>query len=283
MMFIGITEPNIEPVLLMVSIGLAVASLEDYVKNDVFKNYGILSWDILKHLNPTTLYNSFWKLIGWFQQPGIFKLVFLTRMAVSVGVIIYILFGYQNTILLFFMLLFLLAAHLLISFRAMYGLDGAHQMSLIILLGATGFLISTPDSFAKSFCILFIGAQIVTSYVVSGIYKWKGKKWREGSAMPGIMSTYIYGHPWLGAFLQNRPALSKIMCWLVILFEISFIFVLFAPPEVVLVFLGCGLIFHLANSFFMGLNGFFFSFVATYPCVIYLNYYLRELVLGFGG
>lgn len=282
MIFMNIIEPNIIPVLFIVSIGLAVGSLEDYVKSDIFHNNGILSWEILRHLNPSILYSSFWKLIGWFQNPRIIRMVFLTRMSISIGIIIYTTIGYNNSLSLFFMVLFLFITHLLISFRGIYGLDGAHQMSLIILLATICFLLSSPGSFAKSFCILFIGAQIVTSYVVSGIYKLKGEKWRKGAAMPGIMSAYIYGHPWLGAFLQSNPVLSKIMCWMVIFFEISFIFVLLAPFKVVLVYLGCGLLFHLANSFFMGLNGFFFSFVATYPCVMYLNYYLREVVLGFG-
>lgn len=277
------TEPTIEPVLLLLCAGLAIASLEDYKKSDVFEKHGILSWDILRHLNLYTLNNKFWKAVGRFQNPTAFKSMLIARAFVSICIITVILLRYSAKPMLFLMIAFLLVVHLLISFRAMYGLDGAHQMNLIILIGITGFLMASPGSFAQNLCILFIGAQLVTSYVVSGIYKWRGKMWRNGSALPGIMSTYIYGHPWLGSFLQNKPVLGKAMCWLVIFFETAFIAVIFAPPEIALMFLACGFLFHAANSFLMGLNGFFFSFVATYPCVLYLNYYIREIILGLGG
>lgn len=38
---------------------------------------------------------------------------------------------------------------------------------------------------------------------------------------------------------------------------------------------GSGAAFHVANAFLMGLNSFVFSFVATYPAVIYLNHVLH--------
>jgi hypothetical protein len=39
----------------------------------------------------------------------------------------------------------------------------------------------------------------------------------------------------------------------------------FVDPKWCLVFIGAGLLFHLATAFTMGLNSFFWSFVSTFP------------------
>jgi hypothetical protein len=42
-----------------------------------------------------------------------------------------------------------------------------------------------------------------------------------------------------------------------------------------LVLLGWGVVFHAANALVMGINSFFWSFVATYPAILYCAWLLR--------
>lgn len=273
-----ITQPVIEPALFLLCTGLIIASLEDLVRNQLFAWNGLLSWEVLKYANLRTMNGPVWKVIGRFQSHRSFRLLFVLRMLIAFAILVLLLNGTRQPEILLPLVLLLLLIHLFISMRALFGLDGAHQMNLILLLGITFFYMTTPGSFAMECCILFIGGQAVASYVISGIYKIMGKKWRNGTAMSGIMSARIYGHPWLGAYLRHRPVLCKILCWKIILIETAFIVVPFAPPMVVYIFLGCGIFFHLLNAIFMGLNGFFFAFVATYSSVIYLNHYIRDLL-----
>ena len=42
-----------------------------------------------------------------------------------------------------------------------------------------------------------------------------------------------------------------------------------------ILFLAWGVVFHIANAFTMGLNTFFWSFLATYPALLYLWHVLH--------
>ena len=95
--------------------------------------------------------------------------------------------------------------------------------------------------------------------------------WRNGDAVSGIMSAKIYGHRSLGGLLNRHRGLSLLMCWSTIIFEVSFFVVLFSGSTVLYALLAIGLMFHVANAVFMGLGGFLFAFVATYPAVVFLN------------
>jgi len=88
------------------------------------------------------------------------------------------------------------------------------------------------------------------------------------------MKTRIYGHDGLGRWLDLRPGLSKALCWGTIAFECSFILAFIAEPKLLTALLLGGALFHASAALFMGLNGFFFAFVATYPAIVYLNRYV---------
>jgi len=97
--------------------------------------------------------------------------------------------------------------------------------------------------------------------------------WREGTFLPAIFQTAIYGHRRLGRLLSVRPALSSMLSRAVIAWECSFPLVLVAPPSVVAPVLLMGVAFHAVNAYLMGLNTFFWSFAATYPAILYCSHH----------
>jgi hypothetical protein len=144
-------------------------------------------------------------------------------------------------------------------------------MNLIILAHMTVFWLAPADSAIRTWCLIALGLHAVVAYVASGVFKAVGPMWRNGDAISGIMSAKIYGNRSLGVLLSRYRGLSLLMCWFTILFEVSFFVVLFSNSTVLYALLAVGLMFHTANAVFMGLGGFLFAFVATYPAVVFLN------------
>jgi hypothetical protein len=85
------------------------------------------------------------------------------------------------------------------------------------------------------------------------------------------MATVIYGNAKLHSILQDRPRLAQLSCWAVIVFECGFPLAVLLGSPYLEAFFSAGLAFHALTALVMGLNSFFFAFVATYPCVVYLS------------
>jgi hypothetical protein len=175
-------------------------------------------------------------------------------------------------------ILIVFGCSLLLSFRDLVGTDGSDQMSLTIL-GGLVISAATSDPFLQSAGLIFIGVQSVLSYIVSGVAKALSPKWRSGLAVAQIMNTRTYGMEHIGNLLNRLPSLINIMlCWVVILTESLFFLVLFIPWPWACLLLLWGALFHVVNAYIMGLNTFLWSFVATYPSMIYLNHVARYSV-----
>jgi hypothetical protein len=71
--------------------------------------------------------------------------------------------------------------------------------------------------------------------------------------------------------VQSWPPLAYALCWGTILFESAFVMAPILPQQALLVLLAVAATFHVAVAIIMGLNGFVWSFVATYPAILYLN------------
>src|SRR5262245_25237631 len=173
----------------------------------------------------------------------------------------------------------ILAELMMLKRRSSYGLDGADHMYTVVFLGLTVYWVMPEGSLASLAGLLYIGAQAVLAYLIAGIAKLRGPSWRDGSAIGGIMTTKIYGNRRAAALLKGRRGLGQLACWTVIAFEITFVAVLFVEPRMVWIMLAVGVAFHASTAVFMGLNSFFFAFLATYPAVVYLNEMIHRHVL----
>ena len=138
-------------------------------------------------------------------------------------------------------------------------------MFVVVLAGLTLSSVFPPYELASWFGLWFIAAQLTLSYVISGVAKAIGPRWRDGTGLRGVVSTYSYGSPFASRVLEGAPFLSLALSWLIIAWESSFALAWFLPKEGVFLFLALGVLFHLGNAVFMGLNNFVFAFIATYP------------------
>ncbi len=146
------------------------------------------------------------------------------------------------------------------------GNDGSDQLNyLIFFVISLASLINTKH--ADLSAIFFIATQSILSYVIAGISKLCGKDWRNGSALPKIIRTRIYGAYSLYLIFNRFKRFSVYACKYTILWECLFFLVLY--PPLTMIFLLNALIFHLLNGLIMGLNHFTFSFVATYPAILF--------------
>lgn len=153
-----------------------------------------------------------------------------------------------------------------LHFRLVVGLDGSDQMQVILWVvlaltsAAETSLVTTP-------ALVFLVAQVVLSYLVSGIAKLISPIWRRGEAVSAIVSTREYGLAPVRRLL-GVPVTSWLASWSVIVFEVCGPFLLL-DGTTAYVFISVGLVFHLVNWVVMGLRSFVFAFAGTYPLVLY--------------
>lgn len=255
--------------LVLLSTGLLISSLEYLVKVNVFAADGLLSWNTMQLR---------W---GYRLRHGVTGSV-LTRFFTKDGLTI--LFSLRILLIVLavatpagslgrWLLLVLLTANLLLtSIITFYGSDGSDQMTTILLVT---FVLCCPPFATQTLWVLgiwFVALQSCLSYSIAGIAKLISAEWRGGTAVYDIFSTKTYGSRWAASLMKERRWLKLFLCWSVMLTETLFPLVLFLPWPYALIFLGWGLVFHLLNAVIMGLNSFLWAFLATYPAILFVNH-----------
>jgi hypothetical protein len=210
-----------------------------------------------------------------FKYPNYIFLVSL-QLVVAILVISHLFTNFS----LFFVMIVLLV-HLLSHLRNPYGVDGSDQMQVIIFASLVVFYTAPSDSMIQKFSISFLCFQSLLSYFMSGLAKIVSPVWRDGTAIVGIMNTESFGNKGLALILINNPMLSKIVCWWVIIFECIFPFLIFTGIQTAYFFILCGIIFHLSTAVFMRFNSFFWSFIATYPALLFFASEFQNLIESF--
>lgn len=160
---------------------------------------------------------------------------------------------------------------LLMSLRFPLGRDGADQLMLVLSLAVFGYTLFPNDVSATVFAGL-ICADLIIGYEISGVSKFLGKPWRSGTALANILRTRCYGWPW--AVNVVPPTLLALGGWAVMVFETAFITILYPSIPLGLALVTIGALFHFGCWVAMGLNGFFFTYLAAYPALIWLVFSL---------
>lgn len=266
------TEQTAYYATLILTTGVLIASLEDLASVGIFAGGGLLNWDVLALQNRHTA--SSWT--GWLGARlfGLRGMTFTVAFRVVAALLLMVGSWDRKTTAVFLGVTYL--GLLSLNLRSPYGLDGAHQMYRFCFGGLFLFQLVTPNTIATRSCLYFIGMQSVFSYLVSGANKLVSPSWRSGAAMTGIFSASLYGNRRLFEILNKRPLVAGLLSWGVILFECSMIFAPFVGDRYCLVFLGMGFLFHISNAILMGLNGFLFAFVGTYPPIFLLAHNLQH-------
>ncbi len=158
--------------------------------------------------------------------------------------------------------------------RAFGGEDGSDQMLAIISVAcAISLLLRFGDGVPEA-GLYFIGSQACLAYSAAGIAKLTSPYWRSGLAIQGVLQTRTHGTRRL-TVVQRSASLARVLCWVTISFETAFVVAPILPPLPLLALLTAAALFHVGTALVMGLNGFVWSFVATYPAIVFLNQAVR--------
>lgn len=155
-----------------------------------------------------------------------------------------------------FIYLLLFFSTLLLSVRCHGPFNGGSDyMTALTLLAMT---INSPWAYC------YLALQVLLSYFISGLVKLKSKHWRNGCSLSNILQTR----------LQAPRLVLVFLSWAVIIFELLFPFAVFSQSALV-IFMVLGIIFHLSNVYILGLNRFFWSWLAAYPSLLVLYHALQ--------
>ncbi len=243
---------------------LLIQTIEYLLLQSSFSEKGIWRWSTIRN-DFYYLQKPFQQGLNFFLQETIF-VTFLWMKIIFIGLFI-TTFSFVPHMLLSWLILF---STFLVSqrFRGSFN-GGSDYMTLIVIL-ALCIESLAPDHLLARPILWIISLQSVTSYFMAGLVKIKRSDWRTGEALVVFIHSPNYAPPLIIKNLLKHKYLAFIVSWLIILFELSFPFILFQHKSIfVLCWLILGLLFHLNNVFNFGLNRFLFVWLSTYPALYY--------------
>jgi hypothetical protein len=175
-------------------------------------------------------------------------------------------------------LLILIVSQFLLAWRTRLGNEGGDQMTNIMLIMAFLPQALPNEPAIANLAVLFVGAQILLSYIASGGAKLFGPKWQRGEALADIMNQFQYGNYWLMRQLRAHPFVCRLICFSVILFQLSFPLFFLLPAPYAYIYIAGGVAFHFGIAYFMRLYLFVLTFLGTYPCLIFAREAFRSYV-----
>ncbi|MEI7974041.1 MAG: hypothetical protein WCH11_06725, partial [Bdellovibrio sp.] len=212
------------------------------------------------------------QILVYLFNDSFFRLLLVLQIIASLICLVSPFFlGGLSSFLGFYLVMFLFLVSLLTSVRWRGTVaGGADSMTLLILwtLSLALFGHSRTLSWAK-LPILYLGVQICLSYFLAGLVKLGQASWRQGEAVEVILNRHAL--PWVkAAFRKSLLRNHQLLAWALISFELLFSFALL-DRRVLLVACTLGFSFHILNFFVLGLNRFFWSWLASYPALWVLS------------
>ncbi len=259
-------RPFLDATAVLTGIAVALGSLEDLVRYAAFSDDGLMSWKVVRLRSRWIAGGRTGAAADAVLSFPRYRWVIAARLAAALAVIPFSRLGGAPQAALF---LALSGAAIAENIRCPYGQTGAQQMTLVLCIAL--FLANlAPDGHAvQRICLWFIALQATLAYLTSGLSKLASARWRSGEALVGIMGTTIYGNRPLHRVLQRWRALPFVASWGTMLFESCFFLVFLGCGELTLALIATALLFHLTVAFAMGLNLFFWAFLATYPAILF--------------
>lgn len=163
---------------------------------------------------------------------------------------------------------------LLVSLAILYRFDGPYnggsdRMSLLLLFC---LLLShlAPTPYWQEIALGYLAVQLLLSYAVAGVVKLANPDWRSGQAMKDVFELSVY--PVSDSFRSwaNSPRLLLVLSWTTLLFEALFPLAM-TDARLLQAALLVAALFHLVNGCIFGLNRFFWTWIAAYPCLIWFQ------------
>ena len=127
-----------------------------------------------------------------------------------------------------------------------------------------------PTQPAREVAFGYLGLQLTLSYAVAGGVKLINPDWRSGRALADVFRFSAYPVSEALRGWADRPRVMRAMSWAVIGLELAFPLSLATQPTLIAALALAGL-FHLANACLFGLNRFFWTWLAVYPAIVWLQ------------
>lgn len=253
---------------ILVAVGSVISSLEYLSAASLFSDNGLLAWRVLSVGGSTSRSHTLsLSRFGIHQNERAMRFVSFSKLVLS----LLLLCAAHNMQLASALLCGLFVLQLFTTYRSILGGDGSDQMAVIVFVGLASTYILLNNRAVAWVGFIFIAGQSCLSYFVAGMAKARSPVWLSGMALPRVLQTATYGNPPFGRWLERHPLLAKLGCWSVITFECIFPLALCAPQKLCVAILLAGALFHLANAYLMGLNVFLWTFLASYPAIIFTN------------
>jgi hypothetical protein len=258
---------------LLTGISLLIGCTEEISRLSNFRPNGLFSWNVfstqLREANRPLLRSFLAILFGYrgVRLLCFFQLFACVCLAVPITPIRFLLAPAMVA----------LGVRLALNFRCSYGTDGSDQVETMLLVGLISTLLLWPSP-AAAIGMWFVTGQSTLAYFTSGVSKVFSPAWRSGEAAFKIFNTYTYGSVMVAGFFRDLPSAAAPACIAMVGWETIFPVILIAPLSISLSLLGIGVLFHAFNAFVMGLNKFFWAFVATYPAILYCHGQLTTLL-----
>jgi hypothetical protein len=259
-------------IVILSSTGVFIASMELLTLKGEFEDGGLFSWDVLRTVSRATLSVGTGRPRQLISHPFFVPAVTGAR-ALAALILIFFSNNYAVSTACVFAII---AASIVMYWRAPLGLDGSDQMSLITFVAVAIYKLFPGDVHVAQASLWFIAIQGCLSYCVAGIAKVISPVWRSGEAVRRILGTRTYGSSRVACLVSGRDGVCVALSWLLMLFECTFPLALAFGETGFAVFAVLGIFFHITNAVIMGLNTFVWAFVATYPAMLFCAVSLRQ-------
>jgi len=242
-------------------ISLTIASIQNIFHSAAYSSRGLLSWKILKYayeekLFQKNLFDTIFNRTGYILL-NLVRVALMTTAAVSPASPL-VMIG-------------LFAANGALFCRSYLAMSAADQLNTILLFYLLLYACFPSPAFL-TITLCFIAVQSIFCYFCNGVVKALEPGWLDGSHLKRIFLTGSYSRNAVAA-LAGKTGLEifRLLSYGVILWELGAVVTPFLPAGALWVWLGIGLLFHLTVAVVMGLNTFFWTFLCTYPAILFLQ------------
>jgi hypothetical protein len=245
--------------------------IDSFEKIANYKEYltgGLLSWSLLrKNSSFTSKPESFRNFIDLIFP--VRSWLFLIGLRIFWGAWLLFL-PFQSPLLVIPYLGLFVIGSLLNLRDGAYKAEAEHRFSLIII-GALLLRSLLPTDHVTLAALWFIALQLCLSYLTAGISKLRHPDWRSGDGF-SYFATSVELVPvnQINVFFNEHKTLTRMINWLIILFECTFPVTIFAGQIVLWCFLIGGIILHTTIAFGLRRGKFFCVWIATYPALIFI-------------
>lgn len=245
----------------LISFAVVLQGIEILLLKKYWSEKGIWNWEALRE--------------DYRQTPGVLLSIthFLLKEKVFVGlVVLQIILAVANIIdphARITLWILMLSIIQLSRWRGFFN-GGSDSMTFVILLSCVFMGFFLEEQKIQLGFLWYIALQATLSYFVAGVSKAKSKSWWNGKELSLLMTHTSYAIPMTVKNFLNRPLGAKLASLGLILFECSFPLA-FINKQFAIVYLSAAVIFHLINFYVLGLNRFFFAWIAAYPAIYFLS------------